>query len=92
MILDTYKLHNGVDETEVDCKCTNQFWPSTPNSGNNGYKLSELTTKDGDKMVAMIKFLNPIFTLDQPSRVQIGMATMIIKSYLGQQSMDWENG
>lgn len=89
MIMGTYKLHKGVDKMEQDCKFMNEFWPSTPKMGNDGHKLSDLTTKDGDRMVVVVKFKNPIFTLNQPFQVCIGVATTIIKSYLGQRTINW---
>lgn len=56
---------------------------------NDGYKLKEFLVENNEGLATMVRFLNPILTPNQPSRVRIEVAIAVIRSYLGLQSVNW---
>lgn len=67
MINDTYKLKCGPDKLAGDREFSDQFFPSTPKAGNDGYKLNKFISKDNEGMAMVVKFLTPILMHEQPS-------------------------
>lgn len=89
IIMGIYKLKNEANKYVADCGYPNQFFATTTNAGNNGYRLNNFVAENNKGLVTVVRFLNIILTLDQPSRVRIEVVTTVIRSYLGLRLVNW---